>query len=77
MKILGKDGSPVDDVAFAEALAQRWGVSVPPAGLCFGEEADGTGGTDLKGHLRIGFVQKEGPIEAGLDAIAQLREVWT
>lgn len=77
MKILGRDGPPVDDVAFAEALAKTHGVSVPPAGLCFGEEADGTGSTDLKGHLRIGFVQKEGPMEVGLDAIAHLREVWT
>lgn len=76
LKILGKDGSPVDDVAFAKALAEKEGVSIPPAGLCFGHEADGSGGTDFKGCLRIGIVQREGPMEEGLKAIERLRSSW-
>lgn len=75
MKVLGRDGSPVDDVALAEALTTTYDVSMPSAGLCFGEEADGTVDTDLKGLLRIGFVQKEDPIEVALNAIVQLREL--
>lgn len=76
IRILGQDGDPVDDEAFAKTLAEEKSVCVPPAGLCFGEQADGKGHTALKGCLRIGIVAEAGVVEAGLHEIAKVRTRW-
>lgn len=76
LRISGNSGEPIDDLAFAVALAQEEKVCVPPAGHCFGHQVDGHGTTDLKGFLRCGIVMKAGTLELGLAAIARLRERW-
>lgn len=48
-----------------------------PAGLCFGQQADGQGETAFKGCFRVGNVTEAGMVEAGLDAIARVRERWS
>ena len=76
LRITGNDGKPVDDVAFAVALAEEEKVCAPPAGYCFGHEADGQGTTDLTGFLRCGIVMKGDTLERGLAAIERLRKRW-
>ncbi|KAF2167591.1 hypothetical protein M409DRAFT_22394 [Zasmidium cellare ATCC 36951] len=74
LRITGDDGKPIDDLAFAVALAKEEKVCVPPAGFCFGHEADGSGTTDLKGFLRCGIVMGGDTLERGLAAIKRLRQ---
>lgn len=76
VRIIGHNGQPVDDVAFAIALAKEEKVCAPPAGHCFGHEADGTGSTDLNGFLRIGIVMAGDTLERGLAAVERLRSRW-
>ena len=76
IRILGHDGDPVDDEAFARTLAEEESVCVAPAGLCFGQQADGQGETAFTGCFRVGIVTEAGMVEAGLDAIARVRERW-
>lgn len=76
IRILDSEGKVVDDLAFAEALAREERVCVPPAGHCFGFEADGKGGTDLKGFVRVGVVMGEGELERGLAGLERLRARW-
>lgn len=77
LKILDSQGEVVDDLAFAKALAREERVCVPPAGHCFGFEADGKGGTELKGFVRVGIVMGEGDLEKGLSGLEKLRERWS
>lgn len=76
LRILRGDGEVVDDVKFAQALAEEESVCVPPAGLCFGRQADGLGETAFGGCLRVGIVTSPGVVERGLDAIARVHGRW-
>ncbi|KAM0720698.1 hypothetical protein Q7P37_004835 [Cladosporium fusiforme] len=76
LRVRGANGEVVDDVAFARALAEEESVCVPPVGLCFGQQADGSGETAFKGCLRVGIVTNPGVVEDGLDAIARLQARW-
>jgi len=63
-----KMGKPVDDVAFCKTLQEKTGVMFVPGSKCFG------GGTDFKGHVRIGFVQEEDVLKAALDKLRTFME---
>lgn len=76
VRIRGTRGDIVDDELFAKKLADSESVCVPPAGLCFGQEADGKGETSFAGCLRVGIVTEAGVVEEGLDAIAKLQAKW-
>jgi len=73
MRIRDRAGKPVDDSASAAMLAHEERVCVPPAGLCFGHEADGSGETDMQGFRRIGIVMSGDVLDRGLQAIKRLR----
>ena len=76
VRLKSNSGTVIDDKAFASTLALEEGVLVPPAGVCFGHEADGEGKTDLNGYLRIGIVCRSEILRQGLAAIERLRKRW-
>ncbi|KAK3359640.1 pyridoxal phosphate-dependent transferase [Lasiosphaeria hispida] len=63
VRVLGPDGTPVDDAAFADVLVRETGVSVLPGGFCFGDEDEDT---ELKGYIRIGLGLNEHVLREGL-----------
>ncbi|KAH7316859.1 pyridoxal phosphate-dependent transferase [Stachybotrys elegans] len=64
VKILSKDGTPVDDVDFCERLVEREGISVIPGDHCFSEPAPG----EFKGYVRINLGEPQ-RLRASLDAL--------
>ncbi|KAK0720127.1 pyridoxal phosphate-dependent transferase [Lasiosphaeris hirsuta] len=63
VRVLGPDGEPVDDAAFADVLVKETGVSVLPGGFCF---RDGDEDIELKGYIRIGLGLNEHILREGL-----------
>ena len=55
-----KMGSPIDDVAFCEALNEQKGVMLVPGSTCFGD------GFNFKGFVRLGFCCETPVLEQGL-----------
>ncbi|KAF2667133.1 PLP-dependent transferase [Microthyrium microscopicum] len=49
VRILQRDGQPVDEVKFAAGFVQKFGVSVVPGGYCFSQD----GSDDFKGYIRV------------------------
>lgn len=49
IRVLNREGQPVDDVDFCKRLAETERVCVVPGSHCFGEGSEG----DFKGYLRI------------------------
>lgn len=63
-----KMGKPIDDVVFCQELLKKTGVMFVPASKCFG------GGTDFKGHVRVGFVSETEVLKNGLDELRKFME---
>lgn len=63
-----KMGKPVDDAIFCKTLQEKTGVMFVPGSKCFG------GGTDFRGHVRIGFVSEHEVLKDGLDALRKFME---
>lgn len=63
-----KMGKPIDDVMFCQEVQKKTGVMFVPASKCFG------GGTDFKGHVRIGFVSETEVLKNGLDELRKFME---
>ena len=55
VRVMGPDGNPVEDRAFATLLMDRKGLSVVPGGWCFGDGEDG----ELQGYLRVSLGETE------------------
>lgn len=64
-----KMGSPVDDVAFCEALIEQTGVMLVPGSRCFGD------GIDFRGFVRVGFCCETPVLEEGLEKLKQFMKL--
>lgn len=67
IRILNRDGTPVDDLKFCNQLVDKYGVSVIPGGQCFSDE----GLDDFKGYIRLTLGDKP-RFEEGLALIEKL-----
>ncbi|KAF4999864.1 hypothetical protein FDECE_11363 [Fusarium decemcellulare] len=65
IQLLGLDGQPVDEAAFADRLIDETATSVIPGGLGFGEP----GVADFKGYLRLNLSYSPKLLEQGLKSI--------
>lgn len=69
VRLMSKDGRPVDDKRFCELLIEKKGVMFLPGSVCFGH------GKEFKGYFRIGYVCGTETLKSGLERLGEfLRE---
>lgn len=69
IKLIPKDGRPVDDKRFCELLVEKKGVMFLPGGACFGN------GKEFEGYFRIGYGCATEVLKSGLERLGEfLRE---
>lgn len=65
VKLMSKDGRPVDDKRFCELLIAKKGVMFLPGGVCFGH------GKEFEGYFRIGYVCETEILKSGLERLGE------
>lgn len=67
IRILNRDGTPVDDLKFCNKLVEKYEVSAIPGGQCFSDE----GLDDFKGYIRLALGDRP-RFQEGLACIEKL-----
>lgn len=65
IKLIPKDGGPIDDKKFCELLMEKKGVMFLPGGVCFGN------GKEFKGYFRIGYGCATEVLKKGLEGLGE------